>query len=308
MFDLVFVFTGLCGFALDPVQSQDGSAEGLDVVLVQAADHVAELVVPCDSIHHQTTLTPTSTYGQYQGFSLDNRIVRLRNRSSSDEDHVTWTPLVTDSSCPDASNARSYGWVVPMSDVTPGEGLVLHEFRSPSRTPPPEFRAVIQLESGQLRTLGFARSGGHVMTWNFGRGLWRREMERALGDRVELRQRAWNTRVVLEFVDVSTRHVERLVLKRAPAGGIRLIEVFNTPKKDICCYPTHVKDIEKNHHFPHLYDLLPDNAVRSVPEEDDPCTGVPDDVVIVSRCDIFCVTPVTAPGNPQCPGADMSGP
>lgn len=313
MFDLVFLFTGLCGFALDPPPSaRIRTAEGLDVVLVRAPEHVAMLVVHKDAVHEASTLRPSTCYHRdYYGYTLDQRIVRLRNRSASGEAHVTWDPLDGEPECPDRDNARSYGWVMPMSRVTPGEGQVLDQFRQPPRTLPRQVRAVIQLESGYLSTLEFARDkgdkDGKVIRWQFARGFPQSAIKTALGDPVELRQQGWKDPVELEFVDVSTRRTDLLILKVAGDGETRLAEIFNVPEKDVCCLPSPPGDIEQNDHFLHLYDLLPSDAVRSVPKvvKATPCPDLPWNAPVTGSCAKECFP---AYSNPQCPGADMSRP
>lgn len=315
MFDLVFVFTGLCGFALDPPPSaQSRTAEGLDVVLVKEPQHVAMLVVRQDAVHEASTLQPSRCYGDcrgglgYYAYDLDQRIVRLRNHSASSETDVTWTPLTGEQECPDDDNAHSYGWAVPMSRVTPGEGQVLDAIRRPSRRPPEPFRAVIQLERGQLSTVDFARDKDlEVIRWKFGRGLLPK-IETALGDPIEVRQPEWKERVELELVGVSTRQTHLLILKPPHDRNYLLVEVFNSLKEEVCCRRPAPDKVEPSHHFTPLYSLLPNNAVKSVPKvaKEPTCQNAPAYEPVEGSCLSWCPPPNY--GNPQCPGADMSRP
>lgn len=315
MFDLVFLFTGLCGFALDPPPSDHiNSAEGLDVVLVKEPKHVAMLVVRQDAVDRASTLLPSRCYGDchghlgYYAYDLDQRIVRLRNRSASAETDVTWTPLSGEPECPDDKNAHSYGWVVPMSRVTPGEGKVLDGVRRPARTPPEPFRAVIQLERGYLSTVDFARDKeGQVIRWKFSRG-WLPKIETALGDPTEVRQPEWKEQVEIEVVDVSTRQTDLLILKPPHDHESLLVEIFNSLEEEVCCRRPATDKVEPNHHFTHLYSLLPNNAVRSVPKvaKEPTCPDAPEYEPVEGSCVRWCPQPTY--GNPQCPGADMSRP
>ncbi len=335
MFDLVFLFTGLCGFALDQPQPQYGRAEALDVALVQAPQHVAMLVVRGDLIDPDvTTLEPSAVCGDHRAFDLDNKLVRLRKPHASRDREITWTPLAGEPKCPQRDgSARSYGWVAPMNRITPGEGRIVAHYRRPLRIPPPELRAVVQLEGGRLSAQGFARdSCQRVIRWKFDREWWRSKIETALGDPVEVRQRRSGD-VVLELVDLTLLTVDRVVLKPAADGDSLLVEVFNTAKVDVCpSGPLSIEPVDRNAHFLHLYDLLPENTVRSIPEVAGFCRDAPDDPPVAGRCTEACfprrqplpteacveqvkglgilakLKPEKAPGNPQCPGADMSQP
>jgi hypothetical protein len=330
MYELVFLFTGLCGFALNGPIDQS-HAVGLDVVLVAADDHAPTLVVQESAIDNRSDLKcGARPVPGFCAFDLRGQIVSVQN-GDPDSRPVAWTPLADSfpdrPRCPTKDdggtdgNEHSYGWLVPMGWLTPHRGHMRADFSRPSRTMPDHFAAEVRLERGDLSNQGFSSDRKGIIIWNFGRGFWRRRVKTALGDPVELRQSGWDKPVVLEFRDVRTDLVKTLTLKSAASGGERLVEIYNTPEYDVCPDLTATASAAASltdNHFEHMYDLL-DKPVRSNPRAAGRCSyktrdQEPLNRVIEGSCSQARLIESGTAGNaeslsnPQCPGSDQSGP
>lgn len=312
MFDLVFLFTGLCAFALE--QGAQYPAERLDVVLVDTTSHVGMLVVAQDQLQAATgALPPFRTFGtndSHIGYPLDGRIVRVVNGSSGD---ITWSPSRNDPGCPEASDQSSYDWVVPFKQIAPGKGQVLAEMSHPSSTnPPPEVHAKVELEAGRLEVASFARTepdadddNGKVLLWEFNGGSNAGGFETALADVVELRQEDLTGTIVLQLETIDRKSSGLITL--APAGRDEiLVEIFNQPEKVICCNNPDAFEVgDTDDHFCEMFDLLPTGHTCVAPEAIELCDEELADPDYPHRCSQFCMI---GANSPQCPGGEGTNP
>ena len=81
MFDLVFLFTGLCAFALEPAQTTP--TERLDVVLVDAQGHVGMLVVDPTQVASDFNMPAPTMFSNHHSYPLKGKIVRVLTGASS---------------------------------------------------------------------------------------------------------------------------------------------------------------------------------------------------------------------------------
>lgn len=306
MFDLVFLFTGLCAFALEPAATYP--AERLDVVLVDKPPHVGMLVVSADQLVQATgNLPPRTDLGAgdtHVGFPLDGRIVRVVNGAVGG---VTWSTTGNDPGCPVLADRESYEWVVLFNRIAPGKGQILATMRRPSpANPPPEVHAKVELEAGHLRATSFARTeDDKVLKWRFNGGPDDGGFDTALADLVELRQEDLSGTIVLQLETIDGMASGLVTL--GPNGRTEiLVEIFNQPANRICC-SNHdsFKLGDTDPHFRHLFDLLPSGHTCVAPLAVDHCPVLAADSDYVHRCKDSCAI---AFSNPQCPGGEATNP
>lgn len=308
MFNLVFLFTGLCAFALEP--GANYPPDRLDVVLVDKAPHVGMLVVSADQlVQAMGDLPPRRELGagdSHVGFPLHGWIVRVVNGADT-AGKVKWSTSANDPGCPIAADKDSYEWVVPFKNIAPGKGKILETMRRPSQAnPPPEVHAKVELEAGGLTTTSFARTeDDRVLKWRFNGGPDRGGFDTALGDLVELRQEGLSGTIVLQFERIDKTASGLLVLGSSGRSDI-LVEVFNQPLANICCSDHDTFEVgDKDSHFCDLFALLPPGHTCTAPEAVEPCPALAADPDYLHRCKDTCAISY---GNPQCPGGDATDP
>ncbi len=306
MFDLVFLFTGLCAFALDPPGVSP--AQRLDVVLVSAPAHQGLLVVDSTQVVAAVSAPTPINFGQHNGYPIHDKVVRIRGAQPSG---IRLAPAARGADCPlDEADLRAFSWVVPLSRLTTGSGRMRADLLNPSSPPPTAFHAKVELLGGELSTRSFATNEeGKSLLWEFnsipGAGF-----EMALADLVEVRQRDLRGEVILDFVDLNGGTSGSLTL--APRGRRTvLVEIFNLARRDTCCSRQERFTVnDELEHFGHLLEVLPaTNGNASKPKAVGTCPRVAPEIAIPGRCSIPCNSvSEAAPGNPQCPGGDSSGP
>jgi hypothetical protein len=306
MFDLVFLFTGLCAFAMEP--SAQYPAERLDVVLVETSPHIGMLVVSADQLVQASGNLPPrrtlGTNGTHVGFPLEGRIVRVVNGAVGS---VTWSTTVNDPGCPTLADRDSYEWVVPFNRIAPGKGQILATMRRPSSTSPPtEFHAKVELEAGQLSAKSFARTvDDEVLKWEFNGGPGSGGFDTALADLVEVRQSNLSGTIVLQLEQL-VGAASGLITLTSNGRNEVLVEIFNQPEPKICCNAhDSFKVGDTDDHFCHLFGLVPSGATCLPPKAGGTCEELEADLDHPHRCRDTCASGVS---NPQCPGAEGTNP
>ena len=302
MFELVFLFTGLCAFVLDnPTQPRS-----LEVLLVDARtdpgnpDHVAHanvLVVRND----ETTSTwppdePSDLYGtDHRGALIEGLLVTVDGATSGPITFESTRP--PGSLCPTTDDElAAYGWVPKLGRVgKPGAAS-----------------AAVTLTNGSLSTRSVSLydnpTSGHkgIAIWSFNDP--RCPADTALADVVEFRQRVTTCSVGIKLTDLEGNLVHTLTLQPSPNRPLEVVvEIKNVPKREICCpLPDGVKEPTTDSHFAHLSRLLPDGSPNCVPSLTPAICLRPANHPRLPKglCSRICAIPA----NPQCPGADQSGP
>lgn len=312
MFDLVFLFTGLCAFV--------PTSQSFDVVLLDATQHRSVLVVRSQQVLTPPTTLQETRYCDHLAYHLDDHVVRVKGASPGP---VSLAPPPSDAVCPQsARDLESYSWVAPMASIVPGLAKIGSEFLNlsfpVSNLVRDTLAAKIELTDGSVSTRSVARNGNDIIRWVFHRGT-ANEFKMALADLVEFRSDNLTGNVVLEVVSfASGTVVDEIELASASLPDI-VVEVRNQPDPMICSHLREQAPLSPaDFHFGHFFSVLSDSPDPVLPEVDanGPCSTAVDDPII-PLCQNVCsaaarvihrVFKPKAPANPQCPGADLNPP
>jgi hypothetical protein len=191
VFELVFLFTGLCGFV------PDVAAQRLDVVLVdgKAANgtlnhkkHVAMLIVHKDRVA-SGPLVFKELCDDFRGYVLEDDVVTVVGASGP---VILEVPAMTDEECPiSAPEMDGYGWAFPMGQIHLGNGRIGSALLSTTSSSNTSFlnlfEARLELTGGTASTRHLSRTEDGIAKWQYLRDNGTVH-QRAMADLVEFRQ------------------------------------------------------------------------------------------------------------------------